>query len=246
MRLLVTRPEPDGERTASQLRVRSCDVIVAPLLRMEPLDVDPGAGPWDALALTSANAVRAFADQAGLRALLAVPTYAVGRRTSDAARNVGFGNVAAADGDVASLIDLIKRHHGAGARVLYLAGEDRAGDLAGGLAAGGIGVTTTVVYRAKSVSGLPGAVHEALIAGRLDGVLHFSRRTTAAYVELAAAAGILDQALAPVQFCLSEQVAAPLLTAGAAKVRIAGRPREADLLDLVTIQNSGGQGGMIC
>ena len=32
MRLLVTRPEPDGERTAEKLRARGCEVLLAPLL----------------------------------------------------------------------------------------------------------------------------------------------------------------------------------------------------------------------
>ena len=37
MRLLVTRPEPDGERTAQALRARGHAVVLAPLLRTEPV-----------------------------------------------------------------------------------------------------------------------------------------------------------------------------------------------------------------
>lgn len=246
MRLLVTRPEPDGERTAAQLRARGYDVIVAPLLVTEPLDAAPSEGPWDGLALTSANAVRAVVDHSWVRTLLAVPTYAVGRHTADAARDAGFGNVTAAAGDAASLIDVIKQHHGAGTRLLYLAGEDRARDLAGALAAYGIEVTTSVVYRAAAVSEMPNAVRELLVAGLVDGVLHFSRRTATVYLARAAGAGILEQALMPAHFCLSQQVAEPLLSAGSTKVRVAERPREADLIALVTIQNSGGQTATIC
>ena len=45
MRLLVTRPEPDGERTAAKLRARGCEVMLAPLLRVETVDADlDGAG----------------------------------------------------------------------------------------------------------------------------------------------------------------------------------------------------------
>ena len=65
MRLLVTRPEPEATRTAALLRSHGHDVIVAPLLRVEPVaEVAFGPGPWAALAFTSANAVRAIASHA--------------------------------------------------------------------------------------------------------------------------------------------------------------------------------------
>ena len=35
MRLAVTRPQPDGERSAKMLRARGHDVLTAPLMRVE-------------------------------------------------------------------------------------------------------------------------------------------------------------------------------------------------------------------
>ncbi len=89
-----------------------------------------------------------------------------------------------------------------------------------------------VVYRAAMALGFPPAVRAALVAGRLDGVLHFSRRSAEAYLDCARTAGALDRALAAVHSCLSRQVAEPLMAAGAAKVRIAARPEEAALIDV--------------
>ena len=74
--------------------------------------------------------------------------------------------------------------------MLYLAGEDRSGDLAGELAAAGIEVATRVVYRAVALPTFPPDVREALTAGWLDGVLHFSRRSAETYLDCAAAAGV--------------------------------------------------------
>ncbi len=91
-----------------------------------------------------------------------------------------------------------------------------------------------MVYRAVAASEFPQDVRDALSAGWLDGVLHFSRRTAETYIACAAAAGISGQALAPVHYCLSQQVAEPLAAAGARVIRTAGRPAEAALLDLVT------------
>ena len=235
MRVLVTRPEPDGERTAAKLRARGAEVLLAPLLQIEPFrDVALGNGPWVALAMTSANAVPAITQHPRRGELLALPAYVVGQRTAEAARAAGFSDVRSADGGVDDLVRLIAaRHRGGTAPVLYLAGEDRAGDLAGALAPARIEVRSVVVYRAAKVTGLPAPVQTALGAGGLDGVLHFSRRSAEIYLDCARLAGVLDSALTPVHYCLSQQVAAPLAAAGAGKVRVAARPEEAALIELV-------------
>ena len=79
MRLLVTRPEPDNERTAAALRARGHEVMLAPLLRIEAVaDADLGAPPWAAILLTSANGARAIAGHPRRGELLALPVLAVG------------------------------------------------------------------------------------------------------------------------------------------------------------------------
>lgn len=230
MRVLVTRPEPDGERTAAQLRARGCDVMLSPLLHIEPVVAELGGG-WDALALTSSNAVRAVAVHPSLAALRAIPVYAVGNRSAGAARAQGFAHVISADGNAGDLASVMLAKLHRPARVLYLAGEDRSDDLAGTLAGAGIEVETRVIYRAVAVSQFAADVRQALTAGTLDGVLHFSKRTAAIYLACAAAGGISAAALAPVQYCLSPQVAGPL--AGARAIRIAERPTEAALIAAV-------------
>ena len=89
-----------------------------------------------------------------------------------------------------------------------------------------------MIYRAIAATGLPPAAAEALASG-IDGVLHFSRRSAEAYVDAARAAGLLANALKPVHFCLSAQVAEPLAQAGAADIRVAERPNEAALVALI-------------
>lgn len=234
MRVLVTRPEPDGARTAAKLSARGCEVMLAPLLRIAALKPELG-GAWDALALTSINAVRVLADRSECKALLAMPAYTVGGRTADAARALGMTNVVSANGDVAALARLMMAQLRPGARVLYLAGEDHSGDLAGDLAAAGIAVETRTAYSAVAAAQFPQAAIDALTARGLDAVLHFSQRTAAIYLSCAAAAGLADQALAPAQYCLSQQVAEPLVAAGARAVRVAERPTEAALIELIKV-----------
>src|SRR5512135_2434480 len=99
MRLVVTRPQADGERTAAALRARGHDVLVAPLLRVEPVAADL-SGTWGAVIITSANAPGAIAGNPACKVMFSLPLFAVGRRSADAARQAGFPNVSSAGGDV--------------------------------------------------------------------------------------------------------------------------------------------------
>ena len=234
MRLLVTRPEPDNERTAAALRARGQAVTLAPLLHIAAVgEADLGVAPWAAILLTSANAARAIALHPRRDELLRLPILAVGRSSAEVARAAGFADVVSADGDGGDLARLAAaRFSGSRLPLLYLAGEDRARDLAGELAACGLTVRTVVIYRAAGASAFPQAVRAALEQGRIDGVLHFSRRSAGTYV--ACAGEFLLPALAPVHYCLSAGVAEPLKCAGAERIRIAAHPDEASLLALVT------------
>lgn len=234
MRLLVTRPDPDAERTAAALRALGHDVLNAPLLNIEPVeaaDLDPAR--YAAVVITSANAPRAIAHHPHRTALAALQVFAVGRHTADAAVAVGFTDVVSAEGDVEELSRLIATRCPRGASLLYLAGEDRTGDLAADLAREGIDVQTVVVYRVVPVSAFPPPLVDALKHDALDGVVHYSRRTAVTYLRCAQAAGLLIPALAPIQCCLSRKVADPLIIAGANRVEFPRLPTETALLDIV-------------
>ncbi len=234
MRLLLTRPEPDAQRTAAALRAQGHDVITAPLLRIEPApEAQFDTGPWAAILITSANAAPAVAVHARMTELLALPVFAVGRRSADAMAAAGFADVTSADGNVSELVRLVGARLRPPARLLYLAGEDRSGDLAGDLRARGFAVETVVIYRAVAATSLPPAAAQALTGGGVDGVLHFSRRSAEVFVDAARAAGVLESALQAAHYCLSAPIAEPLAKAGAADIRVAERPNEALLLALI-------------
>ena len=78
MRLLVTRPQADGERTAARLRARGHHVTLAPLLHIEPVDFEFPRAPLSAVVITSANAARAIARHSRREALTALTAFAVG------------------------------------------------------------------------------------------------------------------------------------------------------------------------
>lgn len=241
MRLLLTRPQADAERTAATLRARGHEVIVAPLLELEVVpDADlgsgsgsgPGSDPWTALLVTSGNAVRAIAQHRRRDELRAVKVFTVGDRTAQAMRDCGFLDVTSAAGNVNDLAALVAARLQPPARLLYLAGEERSGDLAGLLRGENFTTDTALVYRAVIAADLPHQAAAALKAG-LDGVLHFSRRSAEAYIGAARQAGLLQDALGkPVHYCLSGRIAAPLQDAGAVHIRVAAVPEELALIEL--------------
>ena len=233
MRLLITRPEPDATRTAEALRARGHEVLVAPLLSTQTVDAK-FAGRYGAVLMTSANAARAIAAHGRAGELRALPAYVIGSRTAKAAREAGFAEVESADGALADLVRLVAtRFADSRMPLLYLAAEDRAGDLAGDLSARGIAVETAVVYRAIAVERLPPELVQALSNAQLDGALHYSRRSVATLIELSRPAGVLSAVLDLAHYCVSEEVAAPLREAGAKRISVAQRPFEAALIGLL-------------
>jgi uroporphyrinogen-III synthase len=241
MRLLVTRPQPGAERTAAALRALGHSVITAPVLRFEATLPDIPAGPWHAVLMTSASAARAMSAHPRLGELIACPVFAVGRSTAEAARDADFSMVTSADGDVQALLRLARTHlPGSNLRLLYLAGEDRVGDLAGALASHGFDVRTIEVYRAVASDTLTAEAVAALARGEIDAILHYSARSATVFVDLANRAGVWTCTCEAAHLCLSAQVAQPLIAAGAGIVRIAPGPDEAALFGLIR-QTGGNQ-----
>jgi uroporphyrinogen-III synthase len=231
MRLLVTRPEPDNERTAAALRAQGHEVLLAPVLRVEIIpDIEFGAGPFAAILLTSANGARAIATHRRRDQLLPLPVLAVGRACADAARAAGFADVTSADGDARDLMRLAAaRFRGSGPPLLYAAGADRSRELA---EPHGRPIHTVVVYRAAKAERFPSAAQLALEQERIDAVLHFSRRSVESYI--GCSADFAAAALRPMHYCLSQRTALPLRNAGAERIVVAARPDEASLLGLVS------------
>jgi uroporphyrinogen-III synthase len=137
-RVLVLRPEPGASATVERARQRGLDAVAVPLFEVKPVAWEvPDPGAFDALLLTSANAVRHGGP--GLAALRGLPVYAVGEATAEAARTAGFMIAATGDAGVERLLGSIDPD----LKLLHLAGEERT-ETAGKL-------TSVTVYRAREI-----------------------------------------------------------------------------------------------
>jgi uroporphyrinogen-III synthase len=239
MAVLVTRPHPDDEATAAALRARGFEVLLAPMLRFEPVAFhDDSDASYGAVIVTSANALRGIAPHLSRSRLLQLPLFAVGEHTAAAARHAGFTRVIPAGGDAAALRELVlasvrTRELKKASTLLYLAGADLARDLAGELGERGFSVVTHTTYRMNPVTGLPRDIAGAFAAHRIEAVLHYSRRSARAFLEAARAAGVEISALSIPQCCISDGVAAVVRDAGASQVTIARIPDENALFELL-------------
>jgi len=239
MAVLVTRPHPDDEATASALRAKGFEVMLAPMLRFEPVAFhDDGDARYGAVVVTSANALRGIAPHLEGSRLLKLPLFAVGEHTASAAHRAGFDNVIPADGDAASLRDSVlasvkTKELKKTSPVLYLAGADLARDLAGELGERGFTVVTHTTYRMIPVSSLPREACDAFAASGIEAVLHYSRRSARAFLDAARAGGVEISALAIPQCCISAAVASVVRDAGATQVMAAASSDENALFEVL-------------
>lgn len=236
MRLLLTRPRPEAERTATALRVMGHDPVFAPVLEIENIpDATIGRGPFAAVLLTSGNAARAIVDHPNRDRLTAYDCFAVGPQTAAAARLAGFANVHAGSGDGGDVARLIAEKIGDRTNpLLYLAGNDRARDMAAELAPYGLRLDIVVVYRAIAARTFEPDIAAGLKAGQFDGVLHYSRRSTAIFVDCVRASGSETAAARLTHFCLSARASEPLAAINAKSILVAQQMDESAMLALLS------------
>ena len=221
----ITRAQPGAAATAERVRALGHDPVVAPLLTVRPLaDVAVDLHGVAALAFTSANGVRAFADASGERGL---KVFAVGAATALAARAVGFKSVLSADGDVMALAEGIaaRRSELRGA-VLHPGAAEPAGDLCGALASQGVEARALILY--ETIPGHPDEAAAPEIA-RCDAVLLHSpsaSKALARYLKAHPAPNL--RALG-----LSKAVLSPLSRTPLAQRAFPPMPLEAALLNLI-------------
>lgn len=174
--LVIVRPEPGASATAATARKLGLDPLLVPLFAVEPIAWEtPDPSAFDALLLTSANALRHGGSE--LAKLRGFPVYAVGEATAAQARESGFTVAMAGESGIDGLLERIEP----GLRLLHLCGENRRPPAAARQA-----ITALPVYRSTALIDVPGLDR---IAGAVVAI--HSPRAGARLSELAAAGGIV-------------------------------------------------------
>ncbi|MBI3445098.1 MAG: uroporphyrinogen-III synthase [Magnetospirillum sp.] len=229
MRALITRPKEDSEAVAGALGQRGLEVMIEPLLDIEPVaGAQVEAEGAQGILVTSANGIRALARLHPGRDL---PVWAVGDSSARTARELGFAKVESAGGDVDTLAELVAaRVDPAQGALLHAAGSVTAGDLSGRLSALGFEVRRQVLYKAVTAAALSPGLERALRDGILDLALFFSPRTARTFARLVTQAGLEGSLGGIAAYGLSANVTAELAPLPWRLMREAGQPTQAALL----------------
>lgn len=230
--ILVTRPEPDASDTAARLDALGFEPVLAPLLLMKVLETGlPEPQGLGAIALTSANALRALEERGQLEQFLSLPVFTVGNRTAAHARAAGFTNVTSADGTFEDLVALLGKQKLTGP-IFYPTAANATGDLAKALAPTGVMVLPARVYEMRAATELPQKIVESLAAGRIKAVSLYSRRTAETFCALAEKHIGKDVRTNLTALCLSENVAAPMIASHFTRIALADYPSEEAMMAL--------------
>lgn len=228
MRILVTRPREDGAEIARLLVARGHQALLAPLLepRFSQAPLPEGAlTDVTAILATSANGIRALSRRTPRRDF---SIYTVGPQTAHEARRAGFADVHSADGDAKALADATRAWAAPGAVLLHVCAEDAPGTLSDQLARSGFAVRRCPLYRIEPATDLPLEMRDALQNRALDAAMFFSPRTARIFAQLAQ--GLPTDGLAAL--CISQATADALAPRSFARIAVAVRPNQDDMLAL--------------
>ncbi len=227
--VIVTRAEPGATETAARLSMAGYTPVVSPVLAIQPIAQDEPVNldGVQGLLFTSANGVRAFADVYEGRDQ---PAYCVGPATLAAALEAGFESVLNADGNAKDLAALVCANSSPdGGRLLHVANEAAAGDLASELRANGFDVNFLALYRAAPAQSLMREAAELIRAGSSAAVLIHSAKGATRFTELCRTSELDTSSLAFA--AVSEKAAEPLTDLSPARLEIAEKPNEDALFD---------------
>ncbi len=227
--VLIIRTEPGASNTASKIAALGYTPIILPAARAVPTNAKFDHRNVQAILMTSSNAPRLtkFCPEA-----FAIPVYAVGDATANAAREIGFEDVISAGGDASALAvlvaDRLKKENGA---LLHLRGTEVAGDVAGFLAACGFETRAQIVYETIDCPEFKEKLPEVL-AQNSGYVLFHSPKGAQRF-----AAAALDAKLE--EWCaigISQAANSPIADEkwGWARIVFARSPNEESMLELLT------------
>ena len=232
MRILVTRPIAQALKTKERLEAFGHDVCLAPMLEIvfpACSDIDPGQ--FRAIAVTSLNAIDALLQRADRDQLQSLPMFTVGDKSARQAERAGWQQVTSASGTVDDLVALLaSKYCDSTGSILYAAGVNRAGDLAGGLATQSVEVVTAEVYHARPVDHLASEIVDKLRQDRMDAIFIYSARTALIFLQCVRNVDLLAEVRRIRTCVLSEAIAAPFRAAGFENMTVATEPNESSLL----------------
>jgi len=233
--ILITRPWPAARQFRTALALRGLLGLIEPLLTIMPYSQPlPELQGCRAVILTSAAAVEHLPYASLPTGWVEWPCYTVGDNTARIARQKGWRNVFASQGDAAALAQFLLAQAITGAW-LYPCGAERMAEPEASLRVAGYDVRVWEVYRAVATTALSSQAQAALQAGTISAITFFSPRTARLFTDLVTLAGLVSSCQNIQAVCLSDNIAQAAAGLPWQSVVTAAKPQEAALL--TSLQN---------
>lgn len=225
--ILLTRPRAASERLALCLRKEGFVCLIDPLLRIEPTGVLCPVGGFQAVVITSANALEVLVMRDNVARLLSLPCYCVGATTGAAAKAAGFTEIYCGAADSIALAQKIAATQKDKTKpLLHIAGETVSEGARKILEKSGFALTVWAVYRAQLVEDFSEETKTAFINKEIDVLPVFSRRSAHALVTIIEKNQLIEACSGIRIVGLSQAVADVLQTLPWRRVCVAAKPDE--------------------
>ena len=204
--------------------------VVLPFTQVEALPQAPLEGPFDAIVVTSANALRHFSQ---IRRFVGLPLLAVGDATAQAARDLGFEDVRSAGADVRALSAMLESDIRRDARLLYLCGQTRTPALEEWANTRRQSMQLLETYATNKVSQLTNKLDAHFAASKPEIVLFHSGVSASIFLQWLDGRSTMQRLDSTTFVVISERVSGLIWQRLNARIAIARTPDEAAMLDAV-------------
>ena len=203
--LLITRPIKDGVVFSLHIKKLkpSIDSICNPLFEIENFSIDRNLSKFNAIIVTSSNAVRSLIQS---EVQFSGPIFCVGNSTALLAKSGGY-RAKSANGNTRDLIELVKSSATDGlVKLIYFRGERIMVDLGSALRKEHFDLDEEICYR-KVRCRLPNKTIESIKSGTIVGATFFSKETVDLFFNQ-----VKNIPVGFVAFCISTEVSRNILT----------------------------------
>lgn len=191
--IVVTRPQPEADDYARELKEQGFDVFIEPMLVYQAVNfIKPDLSDYAGLLLTSSQGLAAFFDQFSAADAMRFEgsVYCVGQHTARQARAYRFQNVVSVDGTGKDLAEHVAELETAGTgRFLHVRGRDIAFAIGESLRGQGVDIDELIVYEAVPVKEFSGAFKDVLVENAAEVVTFYSKRTAENFLRLISEGG---------------------------------------------------------
>lgn len=232
--VLITRPRQQGEDFACALRAYGIDTLCAPVLEYHALEKSlPDLGKYDGLIFTSINGLYLFNNHNNIPD---IPVFAVGNKTAEKARSLGFKDVYNAQGNADDLARTIDRAlTNTPAKLLHICGTH---NKKVPVQNKDIQIEQYKTYRMDKIHTLPPQTIHAMRTGSINYATFFSPRSAKNFINLIEQHNLTSCLININALCISDSVLKCVQDMKWKTVAAARHPTRTAMIEMITGKKS--------